>query len=177
MTDKTYDVIMVGGGLMGCAIAYYLMKADDGLKVAIVEMDPTYEKSSTSLSDGNVRVQFMLKENIQISQYGLEVIERFAEEMAVDDDRPDVAFRREGNLFLVDEIGREEAEQASSAEETGLPGRVVDAERDRAPLSPLSPDRLCGGHVRAAGWHAGSLDRADGLQEEGRLPRRAIRPC
>jgi FAD-dependent oxidoreductase domain-containing protein 1 len=111
MTDKTYDVIMVGGGLMGCAIAYYLMKADDGLKVALVEMDPTYEKASTSLSDGNMRVQFMLKENIQISRYGLEVVERFAEDMAVDDDRPDVAFRRQGNLFLVDEIGREEAER------------------------------------------------------------------
>lgn len=109
--DDTYDVIMVGGGLMGCATAYYLMRADDRLKVAIIEMDPTYEKASTSLSDGNMRVQFNIKENVQISQYGLEVVESFAEAMAVDDDRPDVAFRRHGNLFLVDGAGREEAEQ------------------------------------------------------------------
>jgi len=105
MAENTYDVIMVGGGLMGCATAYYLMKADSGLQVAIIEMDPTYERSSTILSDGNVRVQFNLEENIRISQYGLEVMERFAEEMAVGDDRPDVAFRREGNLFLIDEGG------------------------------------------------------------------------
>jgi FAD-dependent oxidoreductase domain-containing protein 1 len=111
MTDHTYDVIMVGGGAMGCTTAYYLIKADDSLKVAIVEMDPTYEKASTPLSDGNARVQFNLKQNIQISQYGLEVMERFAEEMAVDDDQPDIAFRRQGNLFLVDEIGYEEAKQ------------------------------------------------------------------
>ena len=110
MTGNTYDVIMVGGGVMGCATAYYLKKADDGLQVAIVEMDPTYEKASTPLSDGNIRVQFNIKENIQISQYGLEVLERFAEEMAVDDDKPDVAFRRQGNIFLVDDAGREEAE-------------------------------------------------------------------
>ena len=110
MTGNTYDVIMVGGGVMGCATAYYLKKADDGLQVAIVEMDPTYEKASTPLSDGNIRVQFNIQENIQISQYGLEVLERFAEEMAVDDDKPDVAFRRQGNIFLVDEVGREEAE-------------------------------------------------------------------
>lgn len=110
MADNTYDVIMVGGGVMGCATAYYLMQADDGLRVAIVEMDPTYEKSSTSLSDGNTRVQFNVRENIQMSQYGLEVMDRFAEEMAVDDDEPDLAFRRQGNLFLVDEVSREEAE-------------------------------------------------------------------
>jgi len=111
MADHTYDVIMVGGGAMGCATAYYLMKADSQLKVAIVEMDPTYARASTPLSDGNIRVQFGLKENIQISQYGLEVLEGFPEEMAVDDTRPDAGFRRQGNLFLVDESGREEAEQ------------------------------------------------------------------
>ena len=114
MADNTYDVIMVGGGLMGCATAYHLMRADSGLQVAIIEMDPTYERSSTILSDGNVRVQFNLEENIRISQYGLEVMERFAEEMAVGDDRPDVAFRREGNLFLIDEDGLEEAERGLS---------------------------------------------------------------
>ncbi len=109
MTGTNYDVIMVGGGLMGCATAYYLLRGDGTLRVAIIEMDPTYEKSSTALSDGNIRVQFNLKENIQISQYGLEVLERFSDEMAVGDSRPDVAFRRQGNLFLVDELGRAEA--------------------------------------------------------------------
>ena len=111
MSTPSYDAIMIGGGLMGCATAYYLMKADDSLKVAIIEMDPTYEKASTPLSDGNIRVQFSLKENIQISQYGLEVVDRFAQEMAVGDQQPDLAFRRQGNIFLVDEEGRAEAEE------------------------------------------------------------------
>jgi len=75
---RSYDVIMVGGGLMGCAVAYYLLKADDKLRVALVEMDPTYEKASTTLSDGNMRVQFNLKENIQISLYGMAVMERLS---------------------------------------------------------------------------------------------------
>jgi glycine/D-amino acid oxidase-like deaminating enzyme len=73
MPDDVYDVIIVGGGIMGCATAYYLMKADERLRVAVVEMDPTYSQSSTTLSVANVRVQFNLKENIQISQYALEV--------------------------------------------------------------------------------------------------------
>lgn len=118
MADNTYDVVMVGGGAVGCATAYNLMKADSQLKVAIVEMDPTYTYASTPLSDGNIRVQFGLKENIQISQYGLEVLERFSEEMAVDDDRPDVGFRQQGNLFLVEESGRAEAEQGLALQQS-----------------------------------------------------------
>ena len=118
MTIPSYDVILVGGGVMGCATATYLMKADSGLKVAIVEMDPTYTRSSTSLSDGNHRIQFNLKENIQISLFGLEVLENFAEDMAVDGEKPDIAFRRQGNLFLVDESGRQEAKEGLALQQS-----------------------------------------------------------
>lgn len=105
MGDQRFDVILVGGGAMGCATAYYLLKADNKLKVAIIEKDLTYGKASTTLSDGNTRVQFNIKENIEMSQYGLKVMARFAEEMAVGANKPDVAFRQQGNLFLSDEAG------------------------------------------------------------------------
>lgn len=111
MQKNTYDVILAGGGVMGCAVATYLLKADNRLKVAIIEKDLTYARASTPLSDGNTRVQFNIKENIQMSLYGLDVLEHFAEEMAVGDDKPDVAFRQQGDLFLVDEDGREGALQ------------------------------------------------------------------
>lgn len=95
---------------MGCATAYYLLRNDSHLDVAILERDPSYSKASTTLSDGNIRIQFNLKENIQMSQYGLEMLEQFAEEMAVDGQQPpDVAFRRQGDLFLFDEQGRDSA--------------------------------------------------------------------
>lgn len=109
MTNQTYDVIMVGGGVMGCATAYYLLKFDPTLKVALVEKDPTYEKASTPLSDGNIRVQFNVKENILMSMYGLEVLKTFATDMAVGDEKPDVGFRQQGNLFIANEASQEEA--------------------------------------------------------------------
>jgi glycine/D-amino acid oxidase-like deaminating enzyme len=99
----TYDVIITGGGIMGSATAYYLTKADPALKVAVVERDPSYARASTTLSMSNVRIQFSLKENIQISQYAFQVLERFEEEMAVEDRTPRIYFHREGNLFLVGE--------------------------------------------------------------------------
>jgi FAD-dependent oxidoreductase domain-containing protein 1 len=109
MSNGTYDVILVGGGVMGCATAYYLLRSVPKLKVVILEKDPTYEKASTPLSDGNTRIQFNIKENIQISQYGLQALERFADEMEVDGEKPDVAFRQQGDLFVLDEASREES--------------------------------------------------------------------
>lgn len=102
--DETpsYDVIMAGGGVMGCATAYYLLQADPTMKVAIVEMDPDYTYNSTVLSDGNMRVQFNLRENILISQYGMERLKTFSDDMSVGDWRPEVDFRQQGNLFLSD---------------------------------------------------------------------------
>ena len=108
-TGKSFDVIMVGGGVMGCATAYYLLMMDPKIKVAIVEQDPTYEFNSTVLSDANTRLQFNVKENIQMSLFGLEVLETFADDMAVDGIKPDIAFRQQGNLFLTDEAGKDSA--------------------------------------------------------------------
>ena len=109
MPNNTYDVILVGGGVMGCATAFYLLQYDTSLRVAILEMDPTYEKASTPLSDGNIRIQFNIKENVQISQFGLEVLARFSEEMEVAGQKPDAAFRQQGNLFVLDKASCAEA--------------------------------------------------------------------
>jgi FAD-dependent oxidoreductase domain-containing protein 1 len=112
MQKKTYDVVVVGGGIMGSSTAYNLMKTDAKLKVAVVERDLTYERASTTLSMANIRIQFSLKQNVQVSQYAFEVLDRFEDEMRVDDDKPNIAFHREGNLFLVEEKGRAVAEEA-----------------------------------------------------------------
>ncbi len=107
-----YDVIIVGGGIMGSSTAYYLTRMHPALKVAVVERDPTYARASTTLSMSNVRIQFSLKENIQISQFALQVLDRFQDEMAVEEPGPKVNFRREGNLFLVTEENLAEAKRS-----------------------------------------------------------------
>jgi len=118
MSSKKYDIIIVGGGIMGSSVAYHLLHFDNKLKVAVVEMDPTYSMASTTLSCSNARIQFSLKENIQISQYALDVLERFEDEMTVDDNRPSILYRREGNLFLVDETGKNAAKEAMALQKS-----------------------------------------------------------
>ncbi len=114
MQEHTYDIIIVGGGLMGSSTAYHLMNSEK-LKVVVIEKDPTYERASTPLSIGNVRIQFNLKENIEISQYAFEFMADFEEKMAVDGVQPRINWHREGNLFLI-----EEADQPRAANDIAL---------------------------------------------------------
>jgi glycine/D-amino acid oxidase-like deaminating enzyme len=46
---KKYDIVIVGGGIMGSATAYCLMKIAPGMGVAVLEMDRTCSRSSTTL--------------------------------------------------------------------------------------------------------------------------------
>jgi FAD-dependent oxidoreductase domain-containing protein 1 len=118
MMSKTYDVIIIGGGIMGSATAYYLMKLDSTLKVAVIERDPTYAKASTTLSMANARIQFSLKQNIEISQYALKILEHFEDTMTIQGERPKIYYRREGNLFLLSEAGRRGAEKALTLQQS-----------------------------------------------------------
>ena len=101
MTTANFDIAVLGGGIMGASTAYNLIKADPKLKIAIIEKDPSYQFASTALSMTNARIQFSLKQNVEISKYAFEVLDNFEEEMEVDGRKPRIDLRHEGNLFMV----------------------------------------------------------------------------
>lgn len=103
------DVLIIGGAATGWATAHHLNRLDPSLSITVVEQDPTLARSSTMLSESNVRIQFNLDENIAMSKYGMECIDNFGELLEVERERPNVDRRRQGNLFLVDETGRDSA--------------------------------------------------------------------
>ena len=147
------DVVIVGGAVMGSATAYHLARLDPSLRVAVVEKDPTYRYSSTLLSDGNVRIQFNLEENIRISQYAFEVLESFADDMAVGEFRPDPAPRHQGNLFLTSGFD-EAAARRGMERQTALGGEV----------EWLDADEVARRHPPYAGngYTGGTFSRIDG---------------
>ena len=59
------DVVIVGGGIIGAATAYFLSK--EGRKVKVIERDPTYKSASFPLSLGGFRRQFF--QNLQESLF------------------------------------------------------------------------------------------------------------
>jgi FAD-dependent oxidoreductase domain-containing protein 1 len=98
-----FDVIIIGGGVMGSSIAYHL--ANDGFpgRIAVFEKDPTYERASTVLSVGGIRRQFSTEVNIRIGQYSLSFYKEFGERMEVEGERPEIDFKPRGYLFLGNE--------------------------------------------------------------------------
>ena len=66
------DVVIVGGGIIGAATAYFMSK--EGRKVKVIERDPTYKTASFPLSLGGFRRQFFQKENILLGKFAREFI-------------------------------------------------------------------------------------------------------
>ncbi|NIQ38993.1 MAG: FAD-dependent oxidoreductase [Proteobacteria bacterium] len=98
-----YDVLIVGGGIIGSSIAYNLANDHFDGTIAVFERDPTYEFSSTTLSAGGIRRQFSTEVNVRISQYGVQFYKEFDQTMAVDGEKAHVEFQQRGYLFLANE--------------------------------------------------------------------------
>jgi FAD-dependent oxidoreductase domain-containing protein 1 len=154
-SKNSYDVIIVGGGIMGSTSAYYLTRKDPELKVAVIERDLAYTRASTTLSMVNARIQFSLKQNVQISQYAFDVLERFEDDMTVAGNRPSIAYHREGNLFLYEDAAVADAKTALAMQQaSGMSGPVVVAGRNQmARYSLYAPKGFAGGTFGAQDGH------------------------
>jgi glycine/D-amino acid oxidase-like deaminating enzyme len=99
---QSYDVVIVGGAVIGSAVAYFLTANPDFKgSVLVVERDPTYAKAATSLSSSSIRTQFSNPINVKISQYGSAFIKGFGDAMQVAGEaKPDLNFHQGGYLFL-----------------------------------------------------------------------------
>lgn len=97
---ERWDVVIVGGAVMGCSAAYWLTRMDPSLKVVVVEMDPTYARAATALSVASVRQQFSNPVNVAISRFGVGFIRNFQTALGHDVGVPSLGLRENGYLFL-----------------------------------------------------------------------------
>jgi FAD-dependent oxidoreductase domain-containing protein 1 len=93
-------VVVIGGGVMGSALAYWLTRLEPSLSVTVVERDPTYQHASSALSAASIRQQFSTPVNIRVSQASIAFLRNAAAELAVDGDLPDIMLREAGYLYL-----------------------------------------------------------------------------
>jgi glycine/D-amino acid oxidase-like deaminating enzyme len=145
-----HDVAIIGGGVTGCAAAYFLKRAGVA-RVCVIEPDPTYARASTPVATGGCRRLFALPENIRMSQFSIDFFEHFGEHVAVDGYAPDVLWKPWGYLFVVG-AGHEHVLEANYRvqQELGVRVELLDrariAERypwmrsDDLALGVLSPD-------------------------------------
>jgi glycine/D-amino acid oxidase-like deaminating enzyme len=100
--NSSYDVVIVGGAVIGSSVAYFLAANPDfNGSILVVERDPTYAKAATSLSAAAIRTQFSNPVNVKIGQFGVSFIKSWSETMQVAGEaKPDLGFHEAGYLFL-----------------------------------------------------------------------------
>ena len=101
------DVVVIGGGAIGAAVAYFLKLLDVSIEVIVVERDPTYSLASTPRASGGVRRLFSIPENIELSNFSIPFFDNFPETMAVNGVKAHVNFKKNGYLFIVPPSARE----------------------------------------------------------------------
>ena len=128
---KTADVIIIGGGINGCATAYYLAKR--GIKdVLVLEADDSIGHGGSSRNGGGVRQSGRDVRELPYAMYAVNNMwPTLSEELGVD-----VEYYQRGNLRL----GKTEAHLkkletlASNARSVGLDMHVIDGIRHKLHL-------------------------------------------
>jgi len=106
------DVAIVGGGIMGSALAYWLTRLDPRICVVVIERDPTYATASSALSAASIRQQFTTPVNIRISQASIEFLRQADELLEVEGSGPDIRLREHGYLYLARASGTASLQRA-----------------------------------------------------------------
>jgi sarcosine oxidase subunit beta len=93
---RTASTVIIGGGVVGCSIAYHL--ALRGQRDVVVVEREAVGAGTTSKAAGGIRAQFATETEVRFSLEAIRVFEGFEDEFGVD-----IGYRRIGYLFLVSE--------------------------------------------------------------------------
>ena len=156
--EKTADVVIVGGGIVGLSIAYYLALKKAG-KVVLYEKGQLGE-GSTSRCVGGIRTQFSTEMNIRFSLESLKTFEEFEEEFGV---APE--FRRIGYLFMATTERETEVfkENIKLQKKFGLPVEYLSSEEIGSRWAYLRADDVLGGTFCAWDGYAGPNEILSGF--------------
>jgi sarcosine oxidase, subunit beta len=137
---ETADVVIAGGGVVGCSLAYQLARR--GLDVALFERDELGSQS-TARCAGGVRQQFSSETNVRLQRLAVRELLAFHEETGGHAD-----FRQIGYLFLLTRPDHEADFRRLLCDWHGVgltEARWVDAAEARELVPVLAVDDVLGG--------------------------------
>lgn len=102
-TKSSYDLVIVGGAIMGSSTAWFLTENEDfNGSVLVVERDTTYENCSTAHTNSCMRQQFSTELNVRISQFAADFVNNVRERMGGDERVPELSVQSFGYMYLAD---------------------------------------------------------------------------
>ncbi|MBX3572117.1 MAG: FAD-binding oxidoreductase [Mesorhizobium sp.] len=144
-----FDIVIIGGAIVGSSVAWGLREEGFTGTIALIERDPQFSTSATTLSCASIRQQFSIAENIRLSQFTLGLFRRLKEEFG---DDADIGFRENGYLILAGPEGVPILRQnhvAQAAEGTDIV--LEDAAALRARFPWLSVEGIAAGAFGRSG--------------------------
>ena len=134
---RSADVVIIGGGVVGCSIAYHLARR--GHRDVLVLERETVGSGTTSKAAGGIRVQFPTETEIRFSLDAIRTFTSFQEEFGVD-----IGYRKIGYLFLItDEADRRGFETRIALQRSlGADVRMITPKDAQAMVPALRVDDL-----------------------------------
>jgi len=157
------EVVIIGGGIIGVSIAYYLAKKGAG-KVVLLERGIMGE-GSTGKCAGGIRTQFSTEINIRFSLLSLKVFEGFQAEFGVNPE-----FHPVGYLFLAAQERQWQVlkETAQRMQGMGLDVKLLDPDEIQRQWPFLRVDDLLGGSYTKGDGYAGPYEVLQGFAKGAR---------
>lgn len=153
MSKRTADVIIIGGGVVGCAAAYYLAKKGV-TDVIVLEADKSIGHGGSSRNGGGVRQSGRDVRELPYAMYAVQNMwPTLSEELGMD-----VEYYQRGNLRL----GKTDAHLkklntlASNAQALGLDMHVIDGKEVKE-ICPYLSDEIIGASWCPTDGHANPL--------------------
>lgn len=101
--QTSYDVVIVGGAMLGSSVAWFLSDNPDfDGSVLVVERDTTYAACSTVHTNSCMRQQFSTEVNIKMSQFAADFVKNFREYMGNDERVPQPVLQSYGYMYMAD---------------------------------------------------------------------------
>jgi sarcosine oxidase subunit beta len=145
---KTADAVIIGAGIMGCAIAHAL--ASRGMTDVVVIEKDAIGRGATADAAGGIRQQFSTETNVRLATYSVRVWEQFKETFD-----QDINLHQQGYLFLLTDPAEEPVFRANLdlQNRLGVPSRWVAPDEIRE-LNPhvVLDDVFGGSFCPEDGW-------------------------
>ena len=96
MPSKRFDVIIIGSGIVGLSSAYHIKNNNPDVRIAVVDMAPTFAQGNTGKSAAGFRDLFSSEVNFKLSHSSIEFYKHIQEDLKFD-----LGMKFIGYLFLL----------------------------------------------------------------------------